>query len=126
MENMAKKVLLVDDEPDVQRMIARRLQTEGYEVVTASDGDEALKKALLEHPDVILMDVMLPKKSGNAVVAELYENKATAKIPVIFITCLVDTGEASLMNYTSGGNHIMGKPIDTNRLIQMIQEAVAA
>ena len=117
------KILLVDDEPSVQAVLARRLKAEGYDVVTASDGEEAVKKAGTERPDVILLDIMLPKMSGNAVAAELQEHKETAEIPVIFITCLVNNAEARVMSYMSGGNRIMGKPVDSDDLIQLIEQA---
>ena len=120
------RILLCDDEPDVQRVLARRLQAEGYEVVTASDGEEALKKAATEKPDVILLDIMLPKKNGNMVAAELQEKPETRHIPIIFITCLVNTNEARVMQYRSGGNTIMGKPIDSNDLMRLIEQAHAA
>jgi DNA-binding response OmpR family regulator len=116
------KILLADDEPSVQRVLARRLQAEGYQVVTAADGDEALQKANLERPDVILLDIMLPKKNGNVVAAELREQRDTARIPIIFITCLVNNNEARVMRYQAGGNRIMGKPIDSRDLIELIEE----
>ena len=120
------KVLLVDDEPGVQRVLARRLEAQGYDVLTAADGEEALEKAHKEHPDVILLDIMLPKKSGNMVAAELREKNDTAKIPIIFITCLVNNDEARVMHYQSGGNRIMGKPIDSHDLIQLIEDSRVA
>ena len=117
------KILLVDDEPSVQTVLARRLHAEGYSVVTASDGEEAVQMAGRERPDVILLDIMLPKMSGNAVAAQLHENSETADIPVIFITCLVNNAEARVMSYMSGGNRIMGKPVDSDDLIQLIEQA---
>src|SRR6185295_11216219 len=117
------KILLADDEPDVQQVLVRRLRAVGYHVVTASDGEEALRVAGLEHPDVILLDIMLPKKNGNVVAAELLEKKETANIPVIFITCLVNTNEARVMNYVSGNNRIMGKPINSADLIGLIESS---
>ena len=116
------KILLADDEPDVRQMLARRLKAEGYDVVTAVDGEEAIKKAVSEKPDVILLDIMLPKKSGNVVAAELREKEDTAEIPVIFITALVNNSEARVMGYQSAGNHIMGKPVDSTDLLQIIEE----
>ncbi len=123
VNNKNAKILLADDEPDVQRMLARRLVSEGYQVVTASDGEEAILKAFQEKPDVILLDIMLPKKNGNIVAAELQEKPETAGIPIIFITCLVNTNEARVMQYRSGGNTIMGKPIDSNDLMQLIERS---
>ncbi len=117
------KVLLCDDEPDIQRVLTRRLRAEGYEVVTAVDGEEALSMASSERPDVILLDIMMPKKNGNAVAAELKERPETARIPVIFITCLVNNNEARVMRYQFGGNLIMGKPVDSTDLVHLIRQA---
>jgi two-component system alkaline phosphatase synthesis response regulator PhoP len=58
--NMAIKVLAVDDEPDVRRLIQIKLKKEGYDVIAAVDGQDGLEKALAEKPDVVLMDVMMP------------------------------------------------------------------
>ena len=122
-EGRPTRVLLVDDEPSVQQVLARRLRANGYEVTTAEDGKEAIEKVGREHPDVVLLDIMLPKMSGNAVAAELHEKSETANIPVIFITCLVNNNEARVMSYKLGGNRIMGKPIDNDDLIHLIEEA---
>lgn len=116
------KILLADDEKSVQHVLGRRLQARGYEVVTASNGEEAVQKAGNEHPDLILMDIMMPKKNGNEAAAELHERKDTAHIPIIFLTCLVNNEEARRMNYKSGNHRIMGKPIDPNGLIRLIEE----
>jgi DNA-binding response OmpR family regulator len=116
------KLLLVDDEPGVQMMVARRLRSEGYVVVTAADGETALELAESEHPDAILLDIMLPKMDGNAVASKLLEKATTRNIPVIFMTCLVNNGEAKAMGYMSGGNHIMGKPIDSVDLLRLVHE----
>ena len=116
------KILLADDERSIQHLLSRRLQACGYEVITASNGEEALEKARCEHPDLILMDVMMPKKTGNEVAAALREGKDTAHIPIIFLTCLLNNGEAKRMNYYSGQSRIMGKPINPNDLIRLIEE----
>ena len=120
------KILLADDEADVRQMLSRRLQSEGYEVITAEDGVDALKKAMSEKPDVILLDIMLPKKSGNAVASELQGKPETAGIPVIYLTALVSNGEAKMMNYRSGDNQIMGKPINSADLVKLIEQVRSA
>ena len=64
MENKARKVLIADDEPDILEILKYNLAGEGYEVVTAKDGDEALEKARRTQPDLVVLDVMMPKKTG--------------------------------------------------------------
>ena len=120
------KILLVDDEPAVKLVLARRLTSEGFDVVTAQDGEEALEKVMTQKPDLILLDIMLPKMSGNAVAAKLHEQPETAGIPVIFITCLVNSSEARAMGYASGNNQIIGKPVESAELIQLIRQQLKA
>ena len=64
MENKARKVLIADDEPDIRELLQYNLSAAGFEVILAKDGDEALDKAKKNKPDLILLDVMMPKKSG--------------------------------------------------------------
>ena len=64
METRVRKVLIADDEPDILEILKYNLSNEGYEVFTAKDGDEALEKARRTQPDLIVLDVMMPKKTG--------------------------------------------------------------
>ena len=64
METSPRKVLIADDEPDILEILKYNLSNEGYEVVTAKDGDEALEKARRTLPDLVVLDVMMPKKNG--------------------------------------------------------------
>lgn len=64
MEEKAQKILVADDEPDILEIISYNLKKEGYEVFTASNGNEALDSARLHHPDLIILDIMMPKKTG--------------------------------------------------------------
>lgn len=85
---MAKKVLMADQDMAFVGMCSMELQGEGFSVVSAYDGDEALAKAIQEKPDIIILDVLLPKKEGPRVLLELKENPSTKKIPVVFFTNL--------------------------------------
>ena len=117
------KVLLVDDELSTQKMIERRLVANGYEVLLAGDGVEALEVAFDKHPDVIVMDVMLPGMNGDDAAYRLRNDSRTEKIPVIFLTCLVKPGEAVATDYKVGDNVMLPKPCDSARLISMIEKA---
>lgn len=79
-------MLLVDDEPGLIKTIGKRLEVSGYEVVTAMDGEDALAKARLGRPDVIILDLMLPKLSGMEVCVALKQDASTQRIPVIIFT----------------------------------------
>lgn len=85
---MKKKILIVEDDNFLQKALAYSLQESDFEIISAINGEEALALADKEIPDLILLDIILPKKDGFMVMQELKENKITSKIPVIFITNL--------------------------------------
>ena len=84
----SKRVLIVDDTKDILIVVARRLQSWGYEPLTAESGEEGLRIAEEELPDLILLDIMMPKMKGRDVCAHLKANPKTKDIPVIFLTAL--------------------------------------
>jgi len=83
------KILLVDDDMTLHEMYAERLRAEGYVVVSAYDGEEALSKDYSEKPEIILLDIMMPKINGIDVMKKLREDETTVKTPVILLTALV-------------------------------------
>lgn len=88
MAEKAKKVLVVDDEDSVREIYRHEFLNSGYTVVVAADGEEGLLKAGEEQPDIMLLDIMLPKMSGIEVLRALKENQLTKKIPVLLLTNL--------------------------------------
>ena len=80
------RVLLVDDEPSIVKMVGKRLEVSGYEVVTAIDGEDGLAKARLGRPDVVILDLMLPKMNGMEVCAALKGDAQYRHIPVVIFT----------------------------------------
>ncbi len=87
------KILLVDDDPLLVRMYQKKLENDGYTVITADDGDTALAKITEVKPDLILLDIMMPKTNGLQVLAKLKEDKDTANIPVILLTNVYGSDE---------------------------------
>ncbi|MDY0087947.1 MAG: response regulator [Coriobacteriia bacterium] len=87
---MTRKILAVDDEPSIVRLVKAALTTRGYDVVEAHDGHEALDKVALEKPDLIVLDIMMPKMDGREVARRLAANPATAKIPIVFLSAIGD------------------------------------
>lgn len=85
----AKKVLIVDDDLVLRQLYTERLQTEGYEIATASNGEECLEAVKKEKPDVILLDIMMPKMNGIDVLKNLRSQSETKEIPVIVLTALL-------------------------------------
>ena len=78
-----RRILLVDDEPSIRKVIGKRLEVEGFEILLAQDGQEAIDMARAHHPDLIILDLMLPKLSGFDVCAALKKDQSSGQIPII-------------------------------------------
>ena len=85
---MAKKILVVDDEQDILEIVRATLKTKGYEVDVAHDGEEGLARIKTHKPDLVILDLMMPQKSGLEVCKDLKKDPSTADIPVIVLTAL--------------------------------------
>ena len=88
MANEKPLILVVDDDLSIRKTVGRRLEREGYRVVTAGSGEEGLRVAAEKLPNLILLDVMMPKMKGRDVCIQLKADPKTAHIPVIFLTAL--------------------------------------
>ena len=110
MEPRTKKVLIADDEQDILEIISYNLTKEGYEIYTAKDGNEALEKARQLHPDLIILDIMMPFKTGIEVCQILRSQAAFQDTLIIFLTALSD--EASeIKGLETGADDYVNKPI---------------
>ncbi len=118
-----KKILVVDDEPDAVRMMEVRLLHEGYEVLKAYNGAEAVKIARKERPDLILLDIMMPVMNGAKTAEILKGMPETKNIPVIFITCLF-AKEDAMQETVRSGTLFVAKPYDSEELSRIIRESV--
>jgi len=118
-----KKILLVDDAETILMMERMILNKRTYELVTAKDGEEALTKACDEQPDLILLDVIMPKMNGFEVCHELRKNEKTSSIPVIMVTT---RGEAENVEigYERGCNDYVTKPINRMELLKKVRNIV--
>ena len=90
MEQNTKKILIADDEPDILEILEYNLSAEGYKVIKARDGDEALELSKKEHPDLIVLDVMMPRKTGMDVCRILRAQPEFADTLIIILTALSD------------------------------------
>jgi CheY-like chemotaxis protein len=116
------KILVVDDEKDVVELVSFLLEKDGYNVVTAANGREALEKVSEEHPDLILLDVMMPEMDGYTVQTKLQENPATKSIPIIILTAKGQLRDVFAMS--SNVAAYLEKPFDPKMLRQKIQESI--
>ena len=80
-----RRILLVDDELSILKTVGKRLEVRGFEVLTALDGEEALAKAKAEHPEVIILDLMLPKVNGLDICAQLKKDHTSRDIPIVIM-----------------------------------------
>jgi len=112
----AKKILVVDDERDIVALLRHHLSSEGYQVVTAATGDQAIEKALRERPDLITLDVLLPDRHGFEVLQELKSRPETAHIPVIILSVVQDEDSG----YQLGAVDYIVKPIDEDKLLRSV------
>jgi DNA-binding response OmpR family regulator len=117
---MSLKLLVVDDEPDILKVLAARLKQNDFEVITACDGKMALVQADLHRPDLIIMDIMMPVMDGTEAAQMLKGKPKTQHIPIIFLSALKtsdDEGES-----TVGGNVILAKPFEIDTLLVKIRQ----
>jgi DNA-binding response OmpR family regulator len=123
---MAKKyVLIVDDDPDMVETVGMMLESKGYEVGKAYDGiegDEAIKK---RRPDLVVLDVMMPRKDGYTLCAELKKDSATREIPVILLTAVGEAVPTTTYTHADGmsteADDYIPKPVDTLTLVNSIE-----
>ncbi len=120
-----KTVLVVDDEADVRNFLQAALIEAGFNVILAEDGNQALTEVERSKPDLISLDLVMPKKSGAKFYRELKKNKAWSKIPVIIVTghARDDLGKSDLKELTMSGPGIyLEKPVKPNNYIAAIKK----
>ena len=119
MDGKGQKILIADDEPDILEIIQYNLQKEGYEVITARDGDEALTKAKTHKPELIILDIMMPRKNGVEVCELLRMQPAFKETLIIFLTALSDES-SHIKGLESGADDYVSKPISPKVLVSRV------
>lgn len=114
------KILIVDDEADLVTMIKLRLEATGYDILEAYDGQEALKKAQDQNPDLIILDIMLPKMNGYKVCRMLKFDEKYRHIPIIMFTARVQEADKQ-MSQKVGADAYIAKPFEPDILLEKIQ-----
>ena len=118
---MPKKILIVEDNPQNMKLILMTLRPYGYNLLEATDGEEALKAVNREKPDLIIMDIQLPKMDGLEVTRRLRQMPAFSHIPIVAVTaCAMKGDEEKIME--AGCNTYLPKPINTRELPRVIAE----
>jgi len=118
---MGKRILLVDDEEDILRVMVHLLESRGYEVISAADGLDGLEKAKHGNPDLIILDVMLPKMDGYKVCKMLKLNEEYKKIPVILLTARMEESTKELAEELQYDAYLT-KPFDFKTLLLTIKQ----
>jgi len=118
--NKKPRILVADDEPHIVNIIKAHLLKQGYEILTASDGKEALALAMTEKVDLMLTDVQMPGLSGFEVTQKIRENETTRGLPVVMVTGLADT-EHRIKGIESGCDDFISKPFDQTELLARVK-----
>ena len=121
-----KKILIIDDESDFSFFIKKNLEHSGeFTVITSDKGEEGIEMARKENPDLILLDIVMPKVSGPDVAETLLSDPLTHKIPLIFLTAVVTEQEIGLKSIKEiGGHDFIAKPINTAKLRECTKNAL--
>jgi DNA-binding response OmpR family regulator len=123
-----KKVLIVDDEPDVVTFLSSLLEDNGFEALSARDGEEGFRKARAEHPDLISLDISMPHESGVRMYRDVVETAETADIPIIIVTGI----SKDFKQFIYGRKHLkppdgyFEKPIDKEAFLSKVRSLVTA
>ena len=122
---MPKKILLIDDDPDLVNAVRMILESKNYNVAAAFGGIEGLEKAKTENPDLIVLDVMMPDKDGYSVCKELKSDPQLRSIPVILLTAVVShistTRYTQQMGLETEADDYIDKPVEPNVLVKRIE-----
>ena len=117
---MSPRVLVVDDDPQVLRLMRVNLELEGYDVVSAPDGEEALEAVLNERPDVVVCDVMMPGMDGLTVLRNLRSNPRTSKIPFVVVSAKAQRSDVKAA-LDMGADRYITKPFDPQELLDAVE-----
>lgn len=120
---MKEKILIVDDEKDIVKMLDYNLKKEGFRTISASNGEEALDLAFREHPDLVILDLMLPGMDGLEVCKALKKEGKTASIPIIMLTAKTQETD-KIVGLELGADDYVTKPFSPRELIARIKAVI--
>jgi DNA-binding response OmpR family regulator len=119
-EPRRKKILITDDDPVIIELLQVNLEMEGYDVVSAANGYEAVEKAASESPDLVILDIMMPKMDGWTAREELLKSPKTAGLPVIFLSARAQQADLR-RGYEAGVAEYITKPFEPMELLAIIE-----
>jgi len=122
---MAKKILIIEDDPAVLRAISYMLEKEGYGVLTAVNGLEGLRKAKEENPDLLVLDVMLPGIDGFEICHRLRAESQTAQLPILMLSAKGQAADRAT-GLGVGANEYLTKPVERSVLLSRVEALLAA
>ncbi len=119
-----KKILIVDDEPSIREVLSTQLSRLRYDTVSAADGEEAISLFKSEKPDLVLMDLMMPRMDGLTACQRIRAlEKKPSRVPILFLTAR-DTSHDRLSSALSGGDEFISKPISLQELRERVEAAL--
>ncbi len=121
-----RRILIADDNAGDLSVLEEVLAQAGYEVITACDGRDALRLAVENRPDLIILDVFMPEMAGGLVRLSLKEETETSEIPVIFLSCLFSEQEIAGQDIMFGDCPRLGKPYEKAKLLKAVEKALGA
>lgn len=124
-QTMGPRVLLVEDEPLILRLLQVNLRLEGFEVDACSDGEEALLRAEATPPDAVILDVLLPGMNGFEVCERLRGHPATASVPIVMVTAQAQD-EDRARGYALGVQEYVTKPFEPSELVATVRRLIGA
>ena len=119
-----KRILIADDDPVILRLIQVNLELEGYQVILANNGQEAVDTALKESPDLVILDIMMPRLDGYQACEQLKASDVTKDIPVIFLSAKAQQGDIE-KGKSFGVADYLTKPFDPSELLEVVERHVS-
>ncbi|MBV2120296.1 MAG: response regulator [Candidatus Thiodiazotropha sp. (ex Ctena orbiculata)] len=118
---MPKKILIVDDEPNIVFSVEFLMKRSGYEVVSAADGEQAMQLLSDEIPDLMILDVMMPRKNGFEVCADVRKDQRLADLPILMLSAKGRDAEIK-KGLSLGANAYITKPFSTHELVEKVNQ----
>lgn len=119
------KILVIDDDPVIQKLLQVNFEIEGHEVIIASDGEQGLEFSASMHPDIVILDIMMPRMDGLEVAKKLRANSQTTNIPIILLSAKAQFLDISIGKET-GADEYITKPFDPLLLLEKVEELISS